>query len=133
MVHVQTCIELCYMLLSTRWLFFFPKHRLDWEGPNEAEENGKITGKTPKSSKMDATIRNSGSAKKELVTKKKSGKVEDHVDNSSLALSEMVCCDNYVGLAGLNKDAAKKGSELMVESKRVVLEDRRRKSSILSC
>jgi len=102
-------------------------------GPNEAKENGKINGKTPKSSRKDATIRNSGSAKKELVTKKKSGKVEDDVHNSSLALSEMVCCDNYVGLAGLNKDAPKKGLELMGESKRVVLEDRRRKLSILSC
>lgn len=197
------------MLSSTRWWFFFAKHRLDWEGigtptqmpkpegqhhlkkqkdtaafpnfmkkslhvdptseqlkqkvhkkietsnnytkscdkkrfvlfnkvwgnngPNEAEENGKINGKTPKSSKKDATIRNRGSAKKELVTKKKSGKVEDDVDNSSLALSEMVCCDNSVGLAGLNKDAAKRGFELMGESKRVVLEDRRRKLSILSC
>jgi hypothetical protein len=102
-------------------------------GPNEAKGNGKINGKTPKSSKTDATVRNSGSAKKELVAKKKSGKVEDDVDNSSLALSEMVCCDNSVGLAGLNKGAAKKGLELMGESKRVVLDDRRRKLSIISC
>ncbi|KEH32052.1 hypothetical protein MTR_4g109910 [Medicago truncatula] len=74
-----------------------------------------------------------GSAKKELVTKRKSGKVESDVDNSSLALSGMVRFDNFVGLAEPNKDDAKKGLELMGESKRVVLGDRSRNFSIFSC
>lgn len=85
-------------------------------GANEAEENGKVNEKTPKSTKKEAPIRNNGSTKKEVVTKKGTGKYESDVDKS-LAFSEMSSFGDAAGLSLLNKDAMRRGMELMGESK----------------
>ncbi|CAJ2648814.1 unnamed protein product [Trifolium pratense] len=74
-------------------------------GANEAEENGKVNGK---------------SVKKELVisTKKEAAKVKTVVDNS-LIVSELIRFGVVAGSSVLNKDALERGLELIEESKRV--------------
>ncbi|XP_004485664.1 GLABROUS1 enhancer-binding protein-like [Cicer arietinum] len=87
--------------------------------PNKAEENGKNL-KSP-NKEASAKNGNEGPAKKELATKKEPEKV---VENSSLPLTEMFRFDSGVGLSGLNENVAKKGLELIENSKRVDLEDK---------
>ncbi|CAK8530414.1 unnamed protein product [Lathyrus sativus] len=86
------------------------------DGGNGVEENGKVNEKTPKSTKKEAPVRNNGSAKKEVVAKKDTGKVESDVDKS-LALSEMCSFGEAAGLSSLNMDAMRRGMELLGESK----------------
>ncbi|WJX26456.1 hypothetical protein P8452_15378 [Trifolium repens] len=84
-------------------------------GPNEAEENGKVN----KGVKKEAT----GSVKKETV------KEESEVD-VSLSWSEMCRFADSLGLSAFNRDAMKDGYELLAESKKVELAKKWRKVQI---
>ncbi|CAI8591285.1 unnamed protein product [Vicia faba] len=109
--------------------FELSKKVWDDNGVIEGEENEKVNEKTPKSAKKEAPIRNNGSAKKEVVAKKGAGKDESNVDKS-LALSEMYNFGEAAGLSSLNKDAMKRGMDLMAESKVDEFDERWRKIQI---